>query len=273
MIIDFHSHNFPDAIAPRAMAGMCRKTAGVLWPVGDGTMANHLDFMANAGVSKAVLCQIATRPAQWEFLLRRSKAIMDGEFGERAQRAFVPFGSVHPDDPEAPAHVEAFAKAGVKGIKFHPYYQNFSLADAKVLPIFRRIAELGLVVECHSGGDVSWADLRGMCGPEEIARLVDAVPGLRFVAAHLGGCFRYPSHATDVLLERGVLIDTSSLAFRWNFDEEMRLLRSWPTERLLFATDFPWVDYREAIANVRSVRAPADWEAVFAGNARRLLGI
>ena len=28
MIIDFHSHNFPDVIAPRAIAGMCRALEG-----------------------------------------------------------------------------------------------------------------------------------------------------------------------------------------------------------------------------------------------------
>lgn len=271
MIVDFHSHDFPDAVAPRAMAKMCRQTEGVLWPAGDGTMTNHLDSMEAAGIDLAVLCQIATRPSQWEFILRRSEAVMSGELGERARRMLVPFGSVHPLDPEAPAHVEAFAKAGVKGMKFHPYYQDFSLADPAVLPIFRKIADLGMIVECHSGGDVSWSDLRGYCGPAEIAQLVDEVPSLRFVAAHLGGCFRYPSHATDVLLERGVYIDTSALAFRWHYDEEVRLLRSWPTERILFATDFPWADLSEAVRHVRSVRDPRDWSALFAGNACALL--
>ena len=273
MIIDFHSHDFPDDVAARAMRVMCKQTEGVLWPSGDGTMTNHLDSMEKAGVDKAVLCQIATKPRQWEFILRRSVAIMSGELGERAKRRLVPFGSVHADDPDAPAHIAEFAASGVKGIKFHPYYQDFSLADPKVLPIFRKIAELGLVVECHSGVDVSWVNERGKCGPGEIAALMDAVPDLKFVAAHLGGCFRYPSHATDVLLKRGVYIDTSSLAFRWHYDEEMRLLRSWPRDRILFATDFPWVDYGEAIAHVRSVRDPSDHSAIFSDNARRLLGL
>ena len=272
MIVDFHSHNFPAEVAGRAMAAMCRQTEGVLCPSGDGTMPNHLDSMVKAGVDKAVLCQIATRPNQWEFILRRSSAIMSGEFGERAQRMLIPFGSVHPLDPDAPAHVEAFARAGVKGIKFHPYYQGFSLADPAVLPIFGKIADLGLIVQCHAGGDVSWKDVRGYCGPDEIAKLMDQIPSLRFVAAHLGGCFRYGPHATDVLLERGVWIDTSALACRWHYDEEVRILRSWPTDRILFATDFPWVEYSEAISHVRAVRSAADHEALFAGNARRLLG-
>lgn len=53
----------------------------------------------------------------------------------------------------------------------------------------------------------------------------------------------------------------------------MRLLRSWPTDRILFGTDFPWVNYTEAIRWVKSVRAPADWPALFGDNAARLLDL
>ena len=56
MIIDFHSHDFPDDVAARAMRVMCKQTEGGLWPSGDGTMTNHLDSMEKAGVDKAVLC-------------------------------------------------------------------------------------------------------------------------------------------------------------------------------------------------------------------------
>lgn len=273
MIIDVHSHDFPDAIAVRAMAGMCRKTDGVLWATGDGTLGNHLDHLERAGVDRAVSCPIATKPAQWELILRRAVAIQDGELGERAKRMIIPFASVHPLDPEVHAHLEAIAAAGVKGVKFHPYYQDFSLADPACWEMFRTIAELGLVVQCHAGEDVCWRNVRGKCGPEEIVRLLKNVRGLKFIAAHLGGCGGYPPHATDALKECGCYIDTSSLHRNWFRDEEMRVLLSWPTERILFGTDFPWVHYPEAIAWVKSIRDPADWAALFGDNARRLLGI
>ena len=273
MIIDVHCHNFPDAIATRAMAGMCRQTEGILWAVGDGTVANHLDHLDLAGVDKAVVCPIATKPEQWEVILRRALAIRSGELGERAQRKFIPFASVHPLDPDFAAHLEAIASAGVKGVKFHPYYQDFSLADPRCWPMFRKIAELGLVVECHAGEDVSWRDVRGKCGPEDIVKLLKNVRGLRFIAAHLGGCGGYPSHATDALMECGCYIDTSVLHHTWHLDEQMRVLRSWPTDRILFGTDFPWTHYPEAVRWVKSVREPSDWDALLGGNACRLLGL
>lgn len=273
MIVDVHSHDFPQAIVARAMRAMCRKTEGVLWSAADGTLATKLDMMEHAGVAYAVSCPIATRPEQWEVILRGACAIREGALGARAQRHIVPFASVHPEDPHVLAHIDAIAAAGIKGVKFHPYYQDFSLASEAVVPMFRRIAAHGLIVQCHAGGDICWANERGKCGPEEIATLLHRCPDLTFVAAHLGGCFRYPAHATDCLLETNCYIDTSALALRWSFDEEVRVLRSWPTHRILFATDSPWVHYPEAIRWVRSVRVPEDWPALFGNNAARLLGL
>lgn len=272
MIVDFHAHNFPDAIAPRAMAGMSRAVAGWLWPCADGTLANHLDHMEHDGVDKAVLCQIATRPAQFGVLMRTAEAIRDGALGERARRMLVPFPSVHPDDPDLTAHLREIAAKGFRGVKFHPYYQGFRLDDPARWPMFRTVAELGLVVECHCGLDLGYPARRDACGPREVAALLRNVPGLVFVAAHLGGCAGFAPHATDDLLELGCYIDTSALARDFYCDEQMRLLRSWPTDHILFATDFPWNVYAESIRWVKRVREPADWEALFSGNARRLLG-
>ena len=132
--------------------------------------------------------------------------------------------AVHPDGIEVASHLRAIADAGILGVKFHPYYQDFSLSDPAVWPMFRAIADLGLVVECHAGEDVSWRDVRGKCGPEDIATLLKNVRGLRFIAAHLGGCGGYPSHATDALLEYGCYVDTSVLHHTWFRDEEMRVV-------------------------------------------------
>lgn len=270
-IIDVHSHDFAPTVAARAMAGMCRMLEGRLTPSGDGTLANHLDSMDLAGVDRAVMCPIATKPDQFEIILRRSIDILDGAAGERAQRKIIPFASVHPLDPDWSRHLDEIARAGIKGVKFHPYYQNFSLADPAVWPLFRKVAELGLVVQCHAGADVGYPGLRGVCGPDEIARLLENVKGLTFIAAHLGGCSGYAPHATDRLLDLGAYIDTSALARDWLKDEQTRLLRTWPRDRILFATDFPWTHYPEALAWVRSVRAAEDWSALFGGNAARLL--
>ena len=273
MIIDVHSHDFPDSIAVRAMGGMCRMTEGSLYSVGDGTLTNHLDHLDLAGVDKAISCPIATKPQMFEGLFRRACAIKDGELGKRAQQKIIPFASVHPLDPDVMTHLEMIAAAGLKGVKFHCYYQDFSLADRELWPVFAKIVDLGLVVQCHCGSDIGWRDFHGLCGPREIEILLKNVRGLKFIAAHLGGCDGYPLHNTDRVLECGVYIDTSILHCHWHYDEQTRILRSWPKDRILFGTDFPWVHYPEAIHWVKSIREPTDWDALFFENARRLLDL
>ena len=270
MIIDFHSHDFPDSIVVRAMNGMCRKTEGKLWSAADGTLLNHIDFMDLAGVDRAVSCPIATKPQMFDGLFRRACAIKDGALGERIRARIVPFASVHPLDPHVMEHLEQIAAAGLKGVKFHCFFQEFTLADRDLWPVFAKIRDLGLVCLAHCGADVGW-DYIGLCGPREIEQLLKNVRGLTFVAAHLGGCDGYPPHETDRLLDCGAYIDTSMLHRRWHYDEPMRILRSWPTDRILFGTDFPWETYPESIAWVKSVRDPKDWDALFGGNAARLL--
>ncbi len=274
MVIDFHSHCFiPDVIAARAIAGMAHGVEGELWPIGDGTLGNQISQMEHDGVDMAVMLPIATKPSQYKVILHNALSIREGAFGEKAKRMLVPFMSVHPLDPDLEKHLDEIAALGFRGIKVHPYYQNFSLADPAVWPMFRKVASLGLVVESHCGSDVGYPGRLDACGPDDIAVLLENVKGLKFVAAHLAGCAGFPPHATDRLLELGCWADTSALARDWMKDEQERICHSWPTERLLFATDFPWVKYSEAIRWVKSMRAEEDWDAVFSGNAKKLLGL
>ena len=78
-MIDFHTHNFPDTLAPRAVEAMVDKLKGSLVPVGDGTMATQLADMKKSGVSKSVVCPIATKPSQFQVILDRAKATPKAE--------------------------------------------------------------------------------------------------------------------------------------------------------------------------------------------------
>lgn len=271
MIIDVHSHNFPPQIAARALSALVHRTGDTLQPSADGTLENQLDHMALAGVDQAVMCPVATKPSQYNIILRTAVAIREGELGERAQRMIIPFASLHPADVDVVTHLEEIASAGIRGIKIHPYYQEFSLADPKIWPIFRVAASLGLVVQCHCGYDIGYPGRYDACGPKEIAVFLRNVPKVKFIAAHLGGCSGFKPHATDEIIDLGCWADTSALARNFSRDEEMRLCRSWPTERLLFGTDFPWVSYQESIRWVKSLREKRDLSRILGENALKLL--
>ncbi len=273
MIVDVHSHNFPAHIAPRALSALTARTGYALEPSADGTLNNHLDHMECAGIDCAVMCPVATKPTQHAVILRTACDIRDGVLGERAKRMIIPFASMHPDDPQIVRHLEEIALAGIRGIKVHPYYQGFNLADPAVWQAFDVASSLGLVVQCHCGYDIGYSGRYDSCGPKEIATLLRKVPRLKFIAAHLGGCSGFAPHATDEIIDLGCWADTSALMQNQMRDEEMRLCRSWPTERLLFGTDFPWASLSESLRWVKSVREQADLPAVLGGNACKLLRI
>ena len=274
-VIDFHTHNFPDVLAPRAIESMARKLRGSLVPFGDGTVATQLRDMAAAGVDKAVVCPVATKPAQFQTILDRAKAVRDGEFGEEAANRLVQLCSVHPADPDFEGHIGQVAAVGFKGVKVHPYYQGFSLGDPKVVPYFRAVRDAGLFVIAHCGIDPGFVEAPMVCGPAQIATLLKAVPGLKFVAAHLGGCGGNPPHATDALLEfENCFLDTAVVNVCDDDAECRRVMSEWPAERLLFATDYFWRDERFVAGWVRQCRPdPAEQELVFSENAHRLLGL
>lgn len=272
-MIDFHTHNFPDALAPRAVESMVQKLRGALLPVGDGTLATQLKDMDRAGVARAVACPVATKPSQFKVILDRAKAVRDGEFGPEAATRLVQLCSVHPADGDYAAHLKEVASAGFKGIKLHPYYQGFRLDDPQVFPFFAALRDAGLFVTVHCGIDLGFTDVPMSCGPDQIAALLRAVPDLVFIAAHLGGCGGNPPHATDRLLEfPKCYFDTAVVCCCDDDQEAQRVMAEWPAERLLFATDYFWRDISHIAGWVRRFRPnPADLEMIFSGNAKRLL--
>lgn len=274
-VIDFHTHNFPDALAPRAVESMVKKLDGRLVPFGDGTVATQLRDMAAAGVDKAVVCPVATKPTQFQVILDRAKAVRDGEFGEEAANRLVQLCSVHPADQDFEEHIRQVAVAGFKGVKVHPYYQGFALDDPKVVPYFKAICDAGLFVIAHCGIDLGFVDSPMTCGPAQIAALLKAVPGLTFVAAHLGGSGGNPPHATDALLEfENCFLDTAVVNVCDEDAECRRVMTEWPADRLLFATDYFWRDEGFIAGWVRQCRPdPAEQELIFSKNAHRLLGL
>lgn len=272
MVIDVHVHTFPDDMAARALEKLVTKADRAIAPVADGTVAGLLDQMRTHAIDYAVVCPIATRPAQFEGILAEALALRDGERGAEAARHLIPFASVHPADDARFAHLQQVAERGIRGIKIHPYYQPCVLDAPDMLEYFRCCRDLGLTVQCHCGFDIGFP-FDPVCNPERIARVLHDVPGLRLIAAHLGGWCQW-EESLDHLVGKDLYLDTSILAMNATEEAPQRVLREHPADRLLFATDWPWLSFRDGIDFVRSARLGASNErAVLGGNAAHLLGI
>ena len=177
MLIDFHTHAFPDRIAERAVRKLSHD-AGGLMPQSTRTLDSLREQMGLDRVDISVVLSIATSPKQQTNV---------NNFAIEADRdpAFVAFGSVHPDAPDATEELERIKAAGLKGVKLHPEYQGFYADDEKMKPIYRKISELGLITVFHAGFDYGFPPPYH-CMPD---CLLGALKWLDapVVAAHWGG--------------------------------------------------------------------------------------
>ena len=110
MLIDFHTHAFPDAIAARAMSSLSFASGG-LKPQTDGTVSSLVKEMATDGVDLSVVQSIATNPHQ-------QTKVNDFAIAINNQVGLMAFGSVHPDAPDALVELERIADAGLKGTRY-----------------------------------------------------------------------------------------------------------------------------------------------------------
>ena len=280
MTIDFHSHNFPDALAPRAVEVMCGKLAeavrraGISYgPFGDGTVSTQLRDMDRAGVDVCVNCPVATRPRDFDAILRRALDVRSGGAGAEAAARIVQLASIHPADPDYASRIRTLVENGIPGIKLHPNYQGVRLDDPALVPFFSALRDAGLFVISHCGHDPGFLDAPSVAGPEQIAALLAAVPGLKFVAGHIGGEYGSPPHATDVLLPfETCWIDLALLPIHGDDAEARRIVREWPVDRMVFGTDYFWRDQAPLLTWVRELRTDSsDREKIFHLNAERLL--
>lgn len=259
-VIDFHAHAFPDPVAARAIPAL--EEAGQVTARLDGRIDSLLTSMDQAGVEKSVICSIATRPEQFASILSWSQAI-------RSPR-IIPFPSFHPEAPEALAQISAIRAAGFSGIKMHPYYQNFVLDEARMWPLYERIAEEGLILVMHTGFDIGFPRER-IADPVKIVAVVERVPELQFVATHFGAWDLW-DEVEELLLGREVYLDLSYALHLLPQARARAMALAHPEDYLLFGSDSPWAGQQEVLAQLAALGLGAEREAkIRGGNAARLL--
>ena len=262
MIIDFHAHCFPDAVAAAALPKLAAH-GGVREPHFNGTAAGLAATMNNAGIHRCVVANIATNPGQ-------QRAVNDFAISLLSNERFIPFGSLHPDSPGALDELRRLKEAGIRGIKLHPDYQGFFPDEPCVFPIYREAARLGLITLFHAGVDI------GLCcpvrsTPERLARALPQFDGAPVVAAHFGGYILW-REAVEHLCGQDVYFDTSYCARKMPPPWAKEIIAAHSPERILFGTDLPWADPLDELEFARLVSADEAMAAgILGGNAAKLL--
>ena len=282
MIVDIHTHTFPDKIAARTVEKL--QSMSHTHPFTDGTVQSLRAAMATAGVDRSVVVPVATNARQVPHVNDASIALNEQGGG------VLSFGCMHPDFDGWKAELARLADSDVKGIKLHPVYQEVNFDDPRFLRILDRCAEVGLLVLTHAGRDVGFPDAADYVSPQRIASAVHQTDGVTLICAHMGG-WRQWNDVERLLPETGVYIDTSfSLgAMTSNGDgyyptpeslqllgseQFVRIVRAFGAERVLFGTDSPWGEQTESLQRLRALPlTDEELTAILGGNAQTLLGL
>lgn len=260
MIIDFHTHAFPDAVAAKAIPTL--EKVGNITAQTLGTVDALLTSMDSAGIEKSVICSIATRPEQFTAILKWSHTVKSSRI--------IPLPSIHPNDPDCVQHVYRVKEEGFAGIKMHPYYQNYSLADEQLSPFYAAVSESGLLLVAHCGFDIGFPRTR-CADPAQILQLLTNFPKLRFVATHFGG-WKLWDEVEEMLIGKEIFMEISFALKYLPREQISRMLKRHPREYLLFGSDSPWDDQSACLQALRDLSLDEELFTEITGkNAQALL--
>ncbi len=264
MVIDFHTHAFPDRIAKRAVEGLSFASGGMV-PQTDGTLLGLKTEMDADGVDISVVLGIATNPAQ-------QKNLNDFAAEINKQECFVGFGSIHPDAEDALCELERIKALGLKGVKLHPEYQKFFADDERMKPIYKKISQLGLITVFHAGHDIGFNE-PFHCMPKNLENALKWFDS-PVIAAHWGGSGCAKEVVKHLCGKENLWFDVS---FGYGTMPKMfaqEIVDEQTPDRLLFGSDMPWHRPKWEVRLLESLDiSREDKEKIYYKNAIKLLGI
>lgn len=308
MIIDFHTHAFPEAIAARTLDKLSR-SADMPYYL-NGTLNDLRHSMEQSGITYSVLLPVATSAAQHRTINETAIAIND----HWQETGVFSFGAVHPDNEDYRSILHKLAENGIKGIKLHPVFQNTYIDDIRYLRIISAACENGLIVLTHAGYDISFPG-KDFASPAHIKSMLDQVHPDKMVLAHMGGWGQWDK-VEELLADTPVWLDTSfslTVVKRLTPDSDkqeqtaethlsdttdqtakthlsntteravethlsnqlfLRIVRAVGEDHILFGSDSPWSSQSDSIRALQtSGLDEAALQQIFYGNASRLLGL
>ena len=262
MVIDFHVHCFSDELAGRAIPKLA-SAAGIPARL-NGTVSDLEKSMIKAGVTLSVIQHIATKPSQ-------TRSVNDYAASICNQRLHS-FGTLHPDYNDWKSEIIRIKELGLKGIKFHPDYQNFFVDEARMFRIYEKVFEADFAVLFHAGYDIG-LPAPHHCTPDRLSHVLDAFPGARIIAAHMGGQSMWNA-VEEYLVGRDLYFDTSYSQKFLDTSQFLRIIKNHNPKRILFATDSPWADQAEEIERIKSAGLEKSLlDDILCNNAANLLKI
>lgn len=234
MLIDFHSHVFPERIAAGAMRSLSDSIVKYqnkrYRHYTRGRLDSIISSMNRNGVDISVILPIATKPTQTKSINEFAKSIKSDRI--------TSFGSLHPEQDDWEEVLEKLAEDGFVGIKLHPEYQSFFIDSKRSLDILRKAEDLGLYVTLHTGFDYGMPP-PAHCQPDRLKNVLDYVSGKYIIAAHLGA-FDNWDEVEKHLVGTPINFDTAFVSKFISPEQCRRIIENHGSDKILFGSDSPW---------------------------------
>lgn len=268
MIIDFHTHIFPDKIAEntlRFLSNQCGAT-----PCTDGTLHGLLQSMKNSNTDISVVLPVVTKPDQFE-------SINNFAYEVNKLPEIISFAGIHPDCDNIEEKLSSIKEQGFLGIKLHPDYQGYNIDNENYIYLIQKAIELDLIISIHSGIDIGFPE-PVHCTPQMVLNVLDSLPdnllpNAKIVLAHTGA-YGLWDDVEKLLVGKHLYFDLSySFSLIPNQQLE-RIIKDHGADRILYATDSPWLNQSFCVDYIDTLHiTPEEKDMITSVNAKRLLNL
>ncbi len=265
MVIDFHTHVFPEKLVASAVKSLEEKS-GVPAKT-NGCINGLLASMKEAGVSRSIVLPVVTAPKQFSGINKFAASI-----NENYSDCLTSFGGIHPDSEDYKGQLKFLKDEGFVGIKLHPDYQGVMFNDIRYKRIVDYASELDMIIQVHAGVDIGLPE-PVHCTPKMALEVMSETGAKKLVLAHFGG-WKLWDEVEELLAGRDVYFDTAFIEGYMDRQQFERIVKAHGSDKVLFATDSPWSGQKETIDWINACDLDDETkEKIFYKNARRLLGI
>lgn len=264
MIIDFHTHVFPDDLAEKALSVLLTNIHNLYTPVSNGTVSGLLKNMDDWKIDFSVVQPVITKQSQLEKTNEWARSICSDRI--------ISFGGIYPHTDDYKRDIDFVAGLGLKGLKFHAEYQDFVVDDPKMLRIYDYALSKGLIIMHHAGIDPGMP-MPYKSSPKQFANIVKAMKGGIIIAAHFGGHAQWDD-VEKYLAGTNIYLDTA-MGFEYFTSEQfLRIVQKHGADKVLFASDSPWSNAGTEVEHLKALTlSKTEKETILGGNAKRLLNM
>ena len=276
MIVDFHTHIFPDEVRTARDEFLQRDAwFGVLYENPKNKLASAEDVVASmvaAGVDRTVVFGFPWRDSKlcsWhnDYLIESVRRYPDKLIG---------FACVQPLDAKDAHELSRCLEAGLMGLgELGPDGQRFDIEDRRVLEASAEVLQhydRPLLTHASEPMGHSYAG-KGKTFPWKLLKLAQNFPDLTLIFAHWGGGLPFYDLMPEVgELLRNVYYDTAATSYLYRFDIFPVAARLVGADRILWGTDYPLLSQAKMLVRIReSGLDDAQLDAILGDNAARLL--